>query len=110
MSEVVARIPATELVDGAMRKLPHPPFHVLLAKVGGMYFAIEDACPHSGASLCEGSLEGERVVCADHDWVIDLRTGEVIEPPMTGERNPTFEVRREGEEIVVYRSVSGAAS
>ena len=42
---------------------------------GGAYFAIDDTCPHEGASLGEGLLHGGRVICPLHSWVFDLRTG-----------------------------------
>lgn len=38
-------------------------------------FALDDACPHQGASLATGSVHGGRVICPLHSWVFDLRTG-----------------------------------
>lgn len=40
------------------------------------WFAIQDACPHMGASLADGSVSGCRVTCFWHDWNFDLRTGQ----------------------------------
>jgi len=43
---------------------------------GGSYFAIDDACPHQGASLATGLLHEGRVICPLHSWVFELRSGE----------------------------------
>ena len=34
----------------------------------GRYFAIDDVCPHMGASLAEGSLDLGIVTCPWHGW------------------------------------------
>ena len=98
----IGRLPLSELPEGSMRRLPRPPFDVLVAHVQGRLLAIEDACPHSGRSLSEGRLEGCRVVCAGHGWVLDLASGEVLTEVGRGESNPTFRVQREGGDVVVY--------
>jgi nitrite reductase/ring-hydroxylating ferredoxin subunit len=38
-------------------------------------FAIDDTCPHQGASLGEGTYHEGRVICPWHGWVFDVRTG-----------------------------------
>ena len=42
---------------------------------GGKYHAIDDVCPHMGASLCEGQLKGGAEVCHWHGWEFDLESG-----------------------------------
>ena len=37
--------------------------------------AIDDACPHQGASLGEGTYHKGRVICPWHGWVFDTVTG-----------------------------------
>ena len=41
----------------------------------GTIWAIQDSCPHQGASLASGTVDGLRLACHRHDWVFDLRTG-----------------------------------
>lgn len=41
----------------------------------GAFFAIDDTCPHEGASLGEGTLHDGRVICPLHSWVFEIRTG-----------------------------------
>jgi nitrite reductase (NADH) small subunit/3-phenylpropionate/trans-cinnamate dioxygenase ferredoxin subunit len=43
---------------------------------GGRFFAIDDGCPHQGASLGEGTLHNGRVICPWHSWIFELATGE----------------------------------
>ena len=43
---------------------------------GGAFFAIDDTCPHQGASLGEGLLHEGIVICPWHAWTFSLRTGE----------------------------------
>lgn len=95
------RLPSSRVSEGALVRVPRPPFDVLVTRVGGVAFAIEDACPHSGRSLCEGRLAGYVVTCAGHGWEIDVRTGAVLTRAGHGEANPRFEVREANGELVL---------
>jgi nitrite reductase/ring-hydroxylating ferredoxin subunit len=46
-----------------------------LFNVEGELFAIDDSCPHQGASLCGGRLEGRVIQCCAHGLRFDLRSG-----------------------------------
>ena len=41
----------------------------------GQYFAIDDCCPHMGASLSEGYVEAGVVACPWHAWHFRLADG-----------------------------------
>lgn len=41
----------------------------------GEHHAIDDMCPHMGASLASGHLEQCTVVCPWHAWSFDIRDG-----------------------------------
>ncbi len=41
----------------------------------GVYRAIDDMCPHMGASLASGHLEESVVTCPWHSWSFDTRDG-----------------------------------
>jgi nitrite reductase/ring-hydroxylating ferredoxin subunit len=56
--------------------------------VGGEFYAIEDHCPHAGASLALGSIEGDVVRCRIHHWGFCLRDGVYAD-----ENNPTYNAR-----------------
>lgn len=43
--------------------------------------AFTPFCPHAAADLTKGDLHRGRIICPDHDWKFDLRTGRTIYPP-----------------------------
>ena len=51
---------------------------IAMFSVDGELFAFDDACPHVGASLGSGKLEGKLVTCPAHQWQFDITTGECI--------------------------------
>jgi nitrite reductase (NADH) small subunit/3-phenylpropionate/trans-cinnamate dioxygenase ferredoxin subunit len=48
---------------------------IALFRCGEQYFAIDDVCPHMGASLSGGWVEGGVVTCPWHAWRFRLRDG-----------------------------------
>jgi NAD(P)H-dependent nitrite reductase small subunit len=46
-----------------------------LFRLGDDVVAIDNACPHAGAPLCDGTVQDGKVVCYLHCWEFDLRTG-----------------------------------
>ena len=69
-------------------------------EVSGACFVTSDRCTHAHALLSEGYLEGFLIECPLHQGLFDIRTGEAKGPPCT-EPLRTFEVRREGEDLLV---------
>lgn len=65
----------------------------------GEIFAIDDTCPHQGASLGEGTLHEGRVICPWHSWIFDLHTGECRGVPGTAVTR--YATRRTGETVEV---------
>lgn len=51
---------------------------LVLFNVGGAFHAIDDSCPHQGASLCGGKLEGEVIQCCAHGLRFNLNTGYLL--------------------------------
>ncbi|MBU0526589.1 MAG: Rieske 2Fe-2S domain-containing protein [Gammaproteobacteria bacterium] len=49
-----------------------------LFNVKGDVFAVDDSCPHQGASLCGGRLEGWVIQCCAHGLRFDLRSGYLL--------------------------------
>jgi nitrite reductase (NADH) small subunit/3-phenylpropionate/trans-cinnamate dioxygenase ferredoxin subunit len=58
--------PHTVAIDGR---------EIALFNVGGTFYAIENGCPHQGASLAEGWVEGTTVTCPWHAWCFNLTDG-----------------------------------
>lgn len=91
---------AADLAEGAMRQVEVGPVVILVARVGGKFYAVGGTCPHYGAPLAEGVLSGGRVVCPWHQSHFCVATGKMLEPP-TLDDLPRYEVRLEGEDVVV---------
>ena len=47
----------------------------------GKYYAIGNQCLHQGSSLGEGRIEEGVVICPNHEWRYDLKTGECPQNP-----------------------------
>lgn len=74
---------------------------VAVFRVGESFHAIANRCVHKGANMCDGEItpDGSRVRCPWHNWPFDLATGRnVIDPE---ERLRTYEVRLEGDEVLL---------
>ncbi len=67
----------------------------------GNYFAINDFCPHMGASLAEGYLDDSGVLCPWHAWKFCVESGTWLDNPKSKVRTETYLVRVEGTAIQI---------
>ncbi|MCE9553610.1 MAG: Rieske 2Fe-2S domain-containing protein [Planctomycetes bacterium] len=72
---------------------------VAVFHVDGKYFAIDDLCPHMGASLSAGHVENGMVTCPWHAWRFRVCDGTWCDNPRI--KTDAFEVRVVGDEIQV---------
>jgi nitrite reductase (NADH) small subunit/3-phenylpropionate/trans-cinnamate dioxygenase ferredoxin subunit len=70
---------------------------VALFLEGGHYYAIDDTCPHMGASLSEGFVENGVVNCSWHGWRFRLADGTWADSPRL--KIGCYPVRVQGDEI-----------
>ena len=63
------------------------------------YFAIDDLCPHMGASLGSGYVENGVVTCPWHAWRFKVCDGTWCDNPKL--KVGSYDVRIEGDEIQV---------
>jgi nitrite reductase/ring-hydroxylating ferredoxin subunit len=75
--------------------------------VGGRFFALANECPHGGASLAHGIVEGDVVLCRIHHWRFSLRDGTYLDEAEPQCNARSFPVRVVGDEVQVAVSVSG---
>ena len=73
---------------------------ILVANVGGSFYAIDNVCSHRGCPLGEGHLEDNTVPCPCHGAQFDVRTGEVKAPPAPKPQK-SFKVKVEGSDVLV---------
>lgn len=67
--------------------------------VDGQFFAIDDRCPHMGASLAEGQLDQGRVTCPLHEWRFKIADGTWCDDRRL--KIDRFDVRVVGDEVQV---------
>lgn len=79
----VARV--GEIAEGAGRAFAVGKCMVAVFLHQGQYYAIDDFCPHQGASLAEGYIvEGCAVACPWHHWRFSLTDGSWLDNPKIG--------------------------
>jgi nitrite reductase (NADH) small subunit/3-phenylpropionate/trans-cinnamate dioxygenase ferredoxin subunit len=72
---------------------------VAIFRVGGALHAIDDLCPHMGASLSGGFVENGCVTCPWHYWRFRLADGAWADNPKV--RTGAYPVHVVGDEIQV---------
>ncbi len=77
---------------------------IALFAIEGQPYAIEDSCPHAGASLCRGQVSGHSVQCPAHGLSFDLSTGD-LNGRQNGLRTRVYPVRAEGDDVLVQLPV-----
>ncbi len=100
MSEFVRVARVADVPPGSVRQVEVGGHAVALANVDGEFFAIADTCTHEEASLSEGGLLGEIVVCPKHGSRFNVKTGRVLSLPAVRSVS-VFPVRVEGGEVLV---------
>ncbi len=83
-------------VDGRM---------VAVFRGDSQWHAIDDLCPHMGASLAEGHLADGSVTCPWHAWRFCVSTGEWSDNPRT--KVDCFDVKIEGDRVLVRERPAG---
>jgi nitrite reductase/ring-hydroxylating ferredoxin subunit len=71
---------ADQLWDGEMECFRAGDMTILLLKINGQFHAYQGHCPHQGAPLAEGELDGGLLTCAAHRWQFDARNGQGVNP------------------------------
>ena len=79
---------------------------VVLLKVGGEFFCLDDVCTHDGGPLSEGRLDDHTIACPRHGAKFDVRTGKALTMPAT-EDTACHEVQIRGEEVWVRLREAG---
>jgi nitrite reductase (NADH) small subunit len=72
---------------------------VALFNVEGVFYAIENRCPHQGAPLAEGYVEGTVVTCPWHAWSFKLTDGKMTLAAFA--QLDVYDVRVDGDAILV---------
>jgi 3-phenylpropionate/trans-cinnamate dioxygenase ferredoxin component len=96
--EVVVGV-AGELAPGQRKLAFIDGRSIVLFNLDGTLHAIDNACPHNGAALASGQLEGCLLRCPAHGLRFDVRTG--CMPGTAGLKVTTFPVGIVDSKVVV---------
>ena len=90
----------SDIVNNSVRRFLTAGTEILVGKLAGKYYALDERCTHRGGPLSEGSLEGGVITCPWHYGQFDLATGEVRGLP-PAEPLKSYELRVEGADILI---------
>lgn len=88
-----------DIAPGTMMSVEKNGKDVLIANVDGTYYAIDNVCTHMGCKLSEGTLTGDKVQCACHGSIFNVKTGAVEEGPAS-KPEPSYSLRVDGDKIL----------
>ena len=96
-----------DLQDGEMRVFEDiGDYGIVVCRVDGELYAIEDNCSHADTPLSEGRLRSHNLTCPLHGASFDVRTGEHSGPPAY-EGVPCFKVKVEDGVAVAFPTSDG---
>ena len=101
MPEYLTVAKVGDIPDGEGRAFPVDGKMVAVFHVDGEYSAIDDTCPHMGASLASGWVEENGVTCPWHAWRFCVKTGTWLDNPDAKLRSDCCAIRVEGDDIQV---------
>ena len=67
-----------ELAEGSMKLVKVDGHRVCLVRTSTGVHALDHACPHEGYGLTQGSLDGELLTCAWHNWKFRVDDGTCV--------------------------------
>lgn len=102
MTEFVTVARVGDIPNGEGAAFPIDGKMVAVFNDGGSYHAINDFCPHMGASLAGGALEDGAVICPWHAWRFRVSDGTWCDNPKI--KTDCYEVRIVDGEIQVRAS------
>lgn len=78
MAEYFDAAGISELQEGQMKSVIIEGNEILLARAGDTFYAVENRCPHMGANLSLGELNGTVITCPRHHSQFDLTDGHSV--------------------------------
>lgn len=87
---------------GQMKNIRRPEGDLIVFRLDEEHVKVYSArCPHSKASLCDGTDHGDRVECRVHNWVFDLKSGTCLDPEGKQSLKQLESTLQEGDVVLV---------
>lgn len=82
----------SDIPEGKLTHITAGGKEVLIANVGGTYYAMNNVCNHAGAELHEGELNNKELTCPWHGAKWDVTTGDLLWFPTKLKPEESFKV------------------
>lgn len=89
----------SDIPNGEGKAFPVGDRMIAVFHVDGVFYAMDDFCPHQGASLAAGWIHDGSIACPWHCWRFTLSNGEWLDNPKI--KTETFPVTVRGEAICI---------
>jgi nitrite reductase (NADH) small subunit/3-phenylpropionate/trans-cinnamate dioxygenase ferredoxin subunit len=99
MAEFHTVCKVSDLADGEGKTVSVGSKLIAVFRDAGTFYAIDDMCPHMGASLSGGYVQNGIVTCPWHAWRFRLKDGAWADAPRV--KIGCYAVRVEGDEVQV---------
>ena len=90
---------AADISPGNMIKASIDGKEILVTNIDDKYYAVDDSCTHSGASLSEGKINGCIITCGWHTAEFNCKTGELLKFPAKIKNLTSYNVTVESDNI-----------
>jgi 3-phenylpropionate/trans-cinnamate dioxygenase ferredoxin subunit len=96
-----------ELTSGSMKKVTANGKELLLANIGGSFYAMDNRCSHMKGDLSTGILSNNIVTCPRHGSQFDVTNAKCLQGPkiafvkMKGKDLSAYETKVEGQDLLV---------
>ena len=71
----------SQVQDGKLMHITAGGKEIVVTKLDGNYYAMDNVCSHAGADLHEGELSNNELICPWHGAKWDIKTGNLISFP-----------------------------
>ncbi|MGC2383597.1 MAG: Rieske (2Fe-2S) protein [Nitrososphaeraceae archaeon] len=95
----------TDITEGKMSVFSVAGSDILVGRKNEKLFACNNSCPHRGASISKGQLDGENIICYMHGYEYNIFDGSLItmkswkKESSWIEQNPEW---RKSDQLVLY--------
>ena len=103
MSEFVEAATVDDVPESGVLCLEVEERFVVIVRIDGQYYCLDDVCTHDGGTLGDGPLVDGCLECPRHGARFDVKTGDAVTMPAT-EPTSSHEVMVTGDTIMVKLS------
>lgn len=74
---------------------------ICVVRLGNEYFAMNNTCPHAGASLAHGYMENDVIHCRIHHWRFCVKSGKYLDEDKPAMNVKTYPIQLVGDQLQI---------